>query len=431
VWLSHRLHRACTRPAGSTETAPLAGMDALPPVLRAIAWFSPGDGNPGAWYVLEALPSRRVLHAFQLCEVGRRVWRVQVYTSDARFSFAPLTPRLQDKLDDLSPLVQYQSSNRMGSVRAGVEAGSGSVVVMRGTPTLHMQSSDVGVIDGPSAGPTTDDNGVTAPNMTETLVERRFLTGIVPACLLDGVTFWLRHSPKVATGSMGTGDAAPRMHIVGIPQTEGTASNATTGSAASMFADQPCESVAVSNGRVLDIELQPRVAPGLGVHATLRSTLPSTSKQPAPAAGSGLGDSSTATMVLLDACHAPMNSVLARVANWAVRLDLLSHVLVWSMSNGRIGDEVSVDLIEFPRLGLSFRLDEGTRGSTHVRWCSVEHTGLFVSDVRSPRLEQRLRDLPHGILLCDTFGKQYVAVVLGWDECVCERERGWWWRSVS
>jgi hypothetical protein len=100
--------------------------------------------------------------------------------------------------------------------------------------------------------------------------------------------------------------------------------------------------------------------------------------------------------------------VLRQVADFVVRLDNLSHCLVWSkqVDNADFtGADVSVDVIEFPRLQLSFH----TTGSGRELW-STDHVGLFISSLRSPLVTELSRGLPTGLLLENLYGELFMLV---------------------
>ena len=71
-------------------------------------------------------------------------------------------------------------------------------------------------------------------------------------------------------------------------------------------------------------------------------------------------------------------------------------------------DNIHLDLVEFPRLKLSFceRQDEtGTR-----RLYSVDHSNLFVSNFRSPLITNLIRGIPHSVLLSSVDEELHILV---------------------
>ena len=397
VWLSQALFAASQSGGGSDEYDPRS------PVLYGLMWYTSDVDPHGAWYVLEALPARKVLHAFQLVEVGRCTRRVQVFSSDARFCLAPLNPRLMDKLDYLSHVCQYQTKNIMASHGAGLAPGAASLIVSRSPLRAAVADEMVPVNAGGDAEPpeaaleTPNMGGVVAPSAVaggETMVEAKFLTGIVPAALLDLFQFWKREDPltntTVITGHrvLGTDSATP--------------------------------SAAAADGRVLEIRV-------VGDAFSLGGAVHATGAGIGAGAGAQLHTSSAGDdratvvvrsvdevshrrpLVLVDVMRAPPRSLLGRIADWVTRLDCLSHVLVWSFSDARPGEELEVNLIEFPRLGLSFKAAAGSAGGD-PRFECVEHSGTWVSDLRSDAVNAHFAGLPHGVLLQDASNAQHLLV---------------------
>ena len=135
---------------------------------------------------------------------------------------------------------------------------------------------------------------------------------------------------------------------------------------------------------------------------------------------------------LLDVCE---NSPLSQLADFLVRLDNLSYCLVWTATDVQKGategvtegvTDCSIDLVEFPRLGLSFkgrsvavRLDDFGRpvvgerseewdvekhpGEKGVMECldffCVEHKGLRISSSWNPKINKMLEGLFTSVLL--------------------------------
>ena len=92
-------------------------------------------------------------------------------------------------------------------------------------------------------------------------------------------------------------------------------------------------------------------------------------------------DDSKKKHTLLNAMHAPPGSALRELADVFVRLEYLSHVLVWSETPMAGPDDVcSIDLVELPRLKLSFRVE-----TSPLRLCCLEHSGLTIAPTPSER----------------------------------------------
>jgi len=110
------------------------------------------------------------------------------------------------------------------------------------------------------------------------------------------------------------------------------------------------------------------------------------------------------TMTLLNVSSAPPSSLLKRIGMLLSRLDNLAHVLVWSTLNVRnAGDASTIDLIELPRVNLSFKAKkvETIDGKIEHRLYSNDHNGLYISTSTESReiVEKLLGLISHFIVL--------------------------------
>jgi hypothetical protein len=84
-------------------------------------------------------------------------------------------------------------------------------------------------------------------------------------------------------------------------------------------------------------------------------------------------------MLLLNVLYAPERSTLHELGQFLVRLDDLSHCLVWSkQATAAPGDQASIDSIELPRLKLKFyaKADTTEDKKTVTRLYSADYAGL-------------------------------------------------------
>ena len=117
-------------------------------------------------------------------------------------------------------------------------------------------------------------------------------------------------------------------------------------------------------------------------------------------------DPCTPRLTLLNLLHVPPGSALRELAAIFLRLENLSHILVWSETpNAGVDDLCSIDLVELPRLRLSFRVE-----SRPLRLCCVEHAGLYVSMHTDARTDLLLNCLPHSLLLENAQGEHHALV---------------------
>jgi hypothetical protein len=93
--------------------------------------------------------------------------------------------------------------------------------------------------------------------------------------------------------------------------------------------------------------------------------------------------------------HALLRTVL--------RLESLSHILLWSRSVGQVSMSASIDLIEMPRLRLTF---ERKSVGAEFRYYCVEQPGFFISSPTTYRTGLKaLVDVPSGIYLQNDLGE--------------------------
>lgn len=107
---------------------------------------------------------------------------------------------------------------------------------------------------------------------------------------------------------------------------------------------------------------------------------------------------------LLNVLSAPPSSLLKRVGMLLSRLDNLAHVLVWSSAAVKTPhDPCSIDLIELPRVNLSFKakVTESVDGKVEHCLYSNDYDGLFIATSTEAReiTERLLGTISHFIVL--------------------------------
>ena len=107
----------------------------------------------------------------------------------------------------------------------------------------------------------------------------------------------------------------------------------------------------------------------------------------------------TETLVLVDVLYAGSTPELKALREFATRVDDLSNCLVWTKppADGASAATAGIELVEFPRLHMSFRVKTDSAGE--LRLFSEDHSDMFVSNCRAPAVEKVLAGLPTGILL--------------------------------
>jgi hypothetical protein len=107
-------------------------------------------------------------------------------------------------------------------------------------------------------------------------------------------------------------------------------------------------------------------------------------------------------LTLLNVLHAPPKSKLARVAAVFSQIESAGYILAWTHSEG---DGLSVDLVELPRLRLSFvsALVDGKH-----RFLCQEHAGLFIASQRCEHTKTLMAGLSCALLLSNSSKEYFV-----------------------
>jgi hypothetical protein len=103
------------------------------------------------------------------------------------------------------------------------------------------------------------------------------------------------------------------------------------------------------------------------------------------------------TYTLLNLMDSAPSSPMSLLADFLVKIENLSHVLVWTSADVQSPDQqVPIDLIEFPRLNLTFRRKER---NDEVRLYCTEHSGLCFSNIRNAKVNKIIEGLSSFALL--------------------------------
>ena len=126
-------------------------------------------------------------------------------------------------------------------------------------------------------------------------------------------------------------------------------------------------------------------------------------------------DPNRPVLTLLNVLTAPPSSLLKRIGMLLSRLDNLSNVLLWTSSEIKNGRESSsIDLIELPRVNLSFKAKkiETIDGKIEHRLYSNDHDGLYISTSTESReiAENILGSIAHFIVLQNSDNDLFVLI---------------------
>jgi len=286
----------------------------------------------------------------------------------------------------------------------------------------------------------------------QTYVPRRYLCGSLPDALLETHRFWQSdedgHLVADAVGADGEGRR-------GVAQgSRAGPSHAEPPLRGHSSEDSPTRGArglsAVDDDSSPSDDAQPALIVRLAFHQT-GGGVAALVRRPAAAAPQAALSSSQASapgaLVLVPLLCARAGSPLESLRALLMRLDNLSHVLVWADEDGSLvrRDGWRVRQVELPRLGLTFIareaatpasraakpdstpakpsgrartappaspfekgiLDGGSDSFGRRLYCA-EHPQLFISDARPPAVARLLRGLPHALLLQDDYGALHV-----------------------
>eukprot|EP01060_Flectonema_neradi_P006280 TRINITY_DN1420_c0_g1_i1.p1 TRINITY_DN1420_c0_g1~~TRINITY_DN1420_c0_g1_i1.p1 ORF type:complete len:4698 (+),score=1051.93 TRINITY_DN1420_c0_g1_i1:123-14216(+) len=342
------------------------------------------------------LRDHRAVHVYDIHSYGRRFYRTLVYSTDVRTSLLELQPSSEERL------VTWPKWCRHGGGDPKMVVGKGeSCVISRNRNVQRNQSGT-----------------------TETFVPGRLLSGIVPDCLLYSHEFWqddqdnIRGYPKKAkTGDKSIKDSKEHQqnttHLIYLTLhdvSHGRVTSATSarivryanmGSCPTMKEGKKTKVKGATHTETDQADEFPRIR-------TTESDVTAMSESHDPKIHASIED---ADMLLINLLYAPKGSPLHSLASVMMRLECLSHILAWTRDLSITSDymgPVSVDLIQLPRLKLSFSAKVESDGT--VRLYSLDHAHLFVSNILNDQLIRLLQGIPHSLILQDEQGQLNVLI---------------------
>eukprot|EP00808_Paulinella_micropora_P020702 g53334.t1 len=407
-------------------------------VLARLAARLRGPGSPVGGSLKEIVMWKRTLtvHVYDLLEHGRYIYRSLAWTSDARYCFKALQPTLDPPELWLSLRIRHAAGCGLKHI-----APARSVVITRNLKLLV--------------------RGV------ERLIPSRLLCGLLPDALLQAYQFWQQEHDQ---GTILVGQ--PRKHPstdhpeVGDYTTDAEAEEEPRSEEEKkkekrdailvrLLVERPQEweeaqgaelkeavnaegAIGMGEGGVVarvtrgeDIARAifafaatnpaPTVAANPSAPSAAASSSSSAASSPFPSPPLPAPSSSVLTLLNLVGAHEA--SELACIADLFTRLETLSHILAWSR-----GDRYDrVDLLELPRLGLTFvrkletdeslldhgrskEAKEGAELGRVPRLHCEQHSGLFVSDAHlsSDAVRAQLAGLPHALLLQNSHQELFI-----------------------
>jgi hypothetical protein len=214
---------------------------------------------------------------------------------------------------------------------------------------------------------------------TETYVPPRFLAGLIPSSLVDEYVFWQGEDDNIC-GYEKSKSSHKDGEEMGPAESEAPSTRLKIifAKAEDFDASGFCNSHAEA--------LIQRI-PVIGADHELERA-----------------DSNRPMLTLLNVLTAPPSSLLKRIGMLLSRLDNLAHVLVWSTARVQSAHApCSIDLIELPRVNLSFKAKtvESIDGKVDHRLYSNDYDGLYIATSNEARemAEKLLGTISHFIVL--------------------------------
>ena len=328
-----------------------------------------GSGNVVEVVLFKSL---QCVNIYLVESFGRRFWRQQCYSSDARWSLRFLQPSWADRRG------KWPRWGRFEAGEAGLPQPAPSALITR--------------------------EATLADNLSgteEMYIPVRFLYGLLPSALLDGHDFWMddndsiRGYPQEKDEKSGVFD-----HVLLITLLKGTAVSARV---AKRFLTKVRDQW--TDDELLDLQrTRETTDEETGIHneAGARQRPLKTSIE----LDRGVYDS-TKELVLLNPLYAEPGSKLRTIASCLVRVEPLSEVLCWKKAAHIAAD--AVDLVELPRLRFSLTERKG-------RLYSVDHADLSICTpdylAAKPELLRLTAGFPHAVVLTSSNEEPFIFVPL-------------------
>ncbi len=230
---------------------------------------------------------------------------------------------------------------------------------------------------------------------TQTYLPPRFLAGIVPTALIDKYLFWQSENDNII------GYEKPEIRS----EDDDDIDEADVPSTAT---EKPSTRLKITLSKASEFDKSGFCnsdAEALIQRIPVMSSNPETEER----------DTNRPILTLLNALSAPPSSLLKRVGMLLCRLDNLAHILIWSATNVQSAHSAcSIDLIELPRVNLSFRSKkvESVDGNVEYRLESNDHDGLYIATSTEAReiAERLLGTIAHFIVLQNADNDLFVLV---------------------
>ena len=341
----------------------------------------------------------RVMQVFNIVEHGRRWYRSIVFSSDPSFSLHDMKTECLHLGDHLfqccgDPTKNIKSATSMVILRDVTQ----DISLLAGPDGTARPKEEVERDRRKSQSERDKSSEADMLNM-QTFVPIRFLYGIMPSALLDQYQFWQNANDSL-TGYMPLGGSASQRSILGVKlHKEGPIDSTGFGLAVAnatitrtFIYDDPSYDL-----KDLSFNITPDKAKPVLFLVNLMSVLAyyggdfNNAEDPRgpPTCSCELADFQDEVKSL----HALVRLML--------RLDALSHILAWSKTDPSGGGKsISIDLIELPRLRLTF--EKVVQPGGLVKYVCLEQSGTFIANYAdSLKYKDLIDGLPRCILLAN------------------------------
>eukprot|EP00755_Sulcionema_specki_P005608 Sspe_Gene.33212::Locus_16237_Transcript_1_1_Confidence_1.000_Length_12018::g.33212::m.33212 len=349
-------------------------------------------------YVFKQL---KCVHIYDIFSFGRRYYRSLVYSTDARTSMKFLQPTPKDRDHHWQPGFRHEAGNWSTSMARRQDS-----IILR---HVECRLNRAGCI--------------------EQFIPARLLHGLLPDCLLNSHLFWQDAQDCLRGYPIHQGDGAKPHHLLFVQLRDVRYQNmmaSFTTFRVVRYADaencpktrerkpkKKCQAADLPDVDELDLirtstfaqdEMAREMTGEFSRQMSSFGQAESDERPPAkPAAQAEDQD-----LLLVDLLHAREGTPLYSLAQLLMRVEDLSHCLVWTNNlYPQEGENIDLTWVHLPRLKLSFR---GKATKAGIVLTSLDHAHLHVSNFRSELIVNLIKGAPHALLLQDVNGQMSVLI---------------------
>jgi len=335
-------------------------------------------------YVFKTL---QIVQVYDVFSYGRRFYRSLVYSSDARYSLRDIQPTTKDR----RAMWVSWGRHEAGFPWAGDRAQGVSCVISR-----HRDYAD---------------------NLTgtkETFIPDRLLYGIVPHCLFETHRFWQDENDNIH-GYPKLDESGPIICVqwkkprkVGAFEITGGITARITRVPKKLFKrrmkKKEMQDLKDSKIDVIPLTKQDSTASHSSVDVKVGDMFSTPTDKKKSDREKSVDE---VELTLVNMLYAPPKSKVYNMFQTLKRVEKLSFTLCWTRETNPEGGEFDLDLVEMPRLKMSF---VGRKVGRKTRLFSVDHADLFISNERSMMACSLLRGIPHSLLMQNQNGEMKILV---------------------